>query len=95
MEHKCINESKFTILEWKLKWNNELTILKMQQIEKEIQEIWETLKEFINKCDDKYATKEEVKNSEKNITKINEILSRLNWILITTVCVAVLALIFK
>lgn len=95
MEHKCINESKFTIIEWKLKGNYELTIIKMQQIEKELKEISDTLKDFIEKCDDKYATKKEHQNNEKNITKINDILSRLNWILITAVCLAVLALIFK
>lgn len=59
-KHECSMMYKFVEIEGKLKWNNELTLLKMSQIEKELWELKELITNFIASADKKYMKKETV-----------------------------------
>lgn len=91
----CEQIAKIAQIEWKILKYNEITILNMKNIEKEISRVNETLNNFINKADNKYATKFEMKANEERINEISNIFKRLNWILVTFTFTAILVLIFK
>ena len=64
-------------------------------IETKIDKIDIKLDNFIDKCDKEYATKEDLKSNSEKINKIENILGKINWIIISSVILALLALIIK
>lgn len=54
----------------------------MTNIEKSVNDMTKKLDDFIKTCDEKYTTKFEHNTNTERINKIEEVLSRLNWIII-------------
>lgn len=67
----------------------------MDHIEKKVDKISDVLREFVETCDKKYATKDEHKTNSDKIDSINKVLQKLNWLVIAAVVGAVLVSIFK
>lgn len=93
--HSCSMDSKFVEIDWKIKGNNELTLLKMSQIEKDIKGLSDMMQWFIDSADKKYASKLEHEQNKEKIDKIEWVISRLNWIIITAVLAGLLTLLLK
>lgn len=90
----CSMDSKFVEIDWKIKGNNELTLLKMNQIEKDIKGLSDMMQWFIDSADKKYASKLEHEQNKEKIDKIDDTLKRLNrlvlWIIITAILATVI-----
>lgn len=91
---KCLYPEKFVEIEGKIKGNNELTLLKMEQIEKDIKALSDMMKGFIDSADKTYATKTEHNQNSEKINKIDDTLKWLNrlvlWIVITAIVATVI-----
>ena len=68
---------------------------KVAVMQKEISYIKERVDEAIRKLDNNYVTKEEHLNLEEKVDKIQEIIDRIGWIIITMVIGAVLTLVIS
>lgn len=75
---------------WFNVWTFNTTIGFMQ---KEMTELKVIMKEFIDKADNKFATKEDHTRNEKRIDNIIKILIWICWIIISTVLLAILKLV--
>lgn len=77
------------------KTNIALTQQSIMNIEKDLKNLSEKMDKFIDSADIKYATKFEHNQNKEKIDKIDWVLNRLNWIIITAVVWALLTLILK
>lgn len=68
---------------------------RFKTMEEKIDEVKTILTTFIDKADDKFATKDQHKENSARIEKMENVLSKINWLIISTVILAVLALIMK
>ena len=105
-EHSCIQIPRFIENEWKMKWNYELTLLKMEQLEKDIKslgwnvtsdikEVKDTLIKFIESADKKYVPRSEHENNKEKIKYLEDNQAKIAWAIIISVLGAVLSLILK
>lgn len=68
---------------------------KIAVMQKEISYIKEKVDEVVSKLDNNYVTKDEHNGLEKKVDKIQGIIDRIVWIIITMVLGAVLALVIS
>lgn len=79
-DNKCIMESRFVENEGKMKGNYELTLLKMEQIEKTLERLEKTLTTFIESCSETYVSKVEYIWTKEEIKALKEMVK---WFAIT------------
>lgn len=68
---------------------------RFKTMEEKLDKIDEKLSSFIEKADDKFATKDQHNANSVRIEKIENLLSKINWVIISAVILAVLTLIMK
>jgi len=77
------------------KTNIALFKLTMDNIENNIKNLSDKMDKFIDSADNKYASKVEHLQNQEKIDKIENVLSKLNWIIISSVVIALLTIIIK